>query len=691
MRRCKSLKSALHNVVSRDIKHDLRRRRVASACAALLICCASATHAAGSAANVAAAGNTDEVRQLASLPLDALLDLQVTGAARYAQRQSQTAASVTVITAAEIRALGYRTLADVLRSVRGVTVADDRSYAYLGVRGFYAPGDYNTRVLLLVDGNRLNDNVYDQAYLGSEFPIDLALVERVEFIPGQGSALYGANALFGVVNVITKAAGEPGTHGASISAGSGDLREARIADVHRLPDGTTLQWSASRRLVAGTDTFLAEQMQPDGSGGVSHGTDYERRTNLYVRADHGDWSATAVRSERLKGAPVLLGAVYGDPRTNNRDEHSLLDLTWHHVFDAETDATARWFMGHYLFVGHYAWDYPPVTVNEDLVTGQWWGVEARAMTRRWEGHTLLAGVELQQNTHLRQANADLNVAHTTYLDDSRSSQRAAVFAEDDIALTPQWNLTAGARWDRQRGYSGEFNPRLALVWHPSDAVDAKLIHGSAYRAPNAYEAFYRVDMAGGYKLNPDLRSETVRGTELALDWRAGAHDRVSASLFDNRASRLLTLELDPDGMYIFRNVGSVHAQGFELEGEHVWRGGARLRANLTVQRAHDSGSPQPLAGFAPRRMAKVMQVLPLTGDWSLGASWRGVSPRGAAAGYGALDLALTRPLPSAGWSVSASVFDLFDRRGADPGSDLERQPIVPQRGRSLLLQLDYGF
>src|SRR5688572_2228394 len=142
--------------------------------------------------------------QLADLPLDDLLNLEVTGASRTAQRRSTAAAAVTVITAAEIKALGHRTLADALRTVRGLNVVYDRSYSYLGVRGFFAPGDYNTRVLLLIDGNRVNDNLYDMAFIGSEAPIDIDLVERIEFIPGQGSPVYGANAFFGVINVVTR-------------------------------------------------------------------------------------------------------------------------------------------------------------------------------------------------------------------------------------------------------------------------------------------------------------------------------------------------------------------------------------------------------------------------------------------------------------------------------------------------------
>lgn len=115
---------------------------------------------------------------LASAGLDTLLDLDVSGASKFSLRMSETASAVSMITADQMHALGHRTLADVLRSMRGVVVSSDRAYSYLGVRGFAAPGDYNTRILLLVDGNRVNDTVYDQAFIGSEFPLDLDLVER---------------------------------------------------------------------------------------------------------------------------------------------------------------------------------------------------------------------------------------------------------------------------------------------------------------------------------------------------------------------------------------------------------------------------------------------------------------------------------------------------------------------------------
>src|SRR5437879_6238702 len=98
---------------------------------------------------IAAAAPAKDAGDLASLPLDALLDMTITGASRVSSSASETAAAVSVVTADEIRTQGWRTLADVLAGMRGVMVTSDRSYAYLGVRGFFAPGDYNTRVLLL--------------------------------------------------------------------------------------------------------------------------------------------------------------------------------------------------------------------------------------------------------------------------------------------------------------------------------------------------------------------------------------------------------------------------------------------------------------------------------------------------------------------------------------------------------------
>jgi len=118
---------------------------------------------------------------LADKSLEDLMSVEVGtvfGAARREQRVTEAPSSVTIVTAEDIRTFGWRTLAEVLGSVRGFYVTNDRNYTYVGVRGFGRPSDYNNRVLVLVNGHRYNDNVYDQALIGNEFPVDLALVEQ---------------------------------------------------------------------------------------------------------------------------------------------------------------------------------------------------------------------------------------------------------------------------------------------------------------------------------------------------------------------------------------------------------------------------------------------------------------------------------------------------------------------------------
>lgn len=141
---------------------------------------------------------------LTKLSLEDLLKVEVAGASKYLQKSAEAPASVSIITSDEIARFGYRTFSELLNGVRGFWVNYDRNYSYAGTRGFGRPGDYNTRILFLIDGHRLNDNIYDGAYIGTDFPLDLDLIDRVEIIRGPGSSVYGTNAFFAVVNVITK-------------------------------------------------------------------------------------------------------------------------------------------------------------------------------------------------------------------------------------------------------------------------------------------------------------------------------------------------------------------------------------------------------------------------------------------------------------------------------------------------------
>src|SRR5688572_31589873 len=173
-------------------------------------------------------------QSLPDLSIEHLMKLdagQVYGASERLQPVMEAPASISFITAEEIARYGYRTLADILRSIRGMYVLDDRNYSVIGTRGFALPGDYNSRMLLLVNGHRVNDNVYGQAEIGAEFGLDAAMFERVEIIRGPASSLYGDSAFFVVVNVITRDGSS--LAGGSITVEAGTLGTQLVREIGR--------------------------------------------------------------------------------------------------------------------------------------------------------------------------------------------------------------------------------------------------------------------------------------------------------------------------------------------------------------------------------------------------------------------------------------------------------------------------
>jgi iron complex outermembrane receptor protein len=655
-----------------------RLRRFALAWAIGALCAGSAAAAASEAA------------ALADLPLDDLLDLQVTGASRTAQRRSDAAGAVTVITAAEIKALGHRTLADALRTVRGLNVVYDRSYSYLGVRGFFAPGDYNTRVLLLIDGNRVNENLYDMAFIGSEAPIDIDLVERIEFIPGQGSPVYGANAFFGVINVVTRKLSDQRS-GVGLGVERYGGREGRATVSHQFEGGANWLLSASRRVYGGTDVTMpgiTSALAPDG---IAHGGDYERRSSAYLAVQAGDLAVHAAHADRIKGLGVPVAMVLGDTRNSYRDTETLLDMTLHRQLPRSSEWITRAFGGEYHFVGHYALDYPPITVNRDDDVGRWWGLETRLLTRQWAGHTVQAGVELQRSSTIRFRNYDLDDSRTTYLDFDRTDSRYSLYSQDRIELGRSTIVDIGVRVDRHYDQPGQTHPRIALIQHIGAEWVLKAIHGTAFRPPNGFERYYDVPTPGGYAVNPSLRPERVRGEELIVEWTPRGDTRLSMSAFETRAREMIVLDFDTvRDVYVFRNAGELRMRGLEFEIERHWRDGALLRANLSRQRANGSAGDS-FAELSPRTMAKAVIVLPLHPQWTLGIDAQAYSRRGPAAGFGIVNATVSTRLPGHGASLSFSALNLFDRAYDDPGSLPTLLPVVRQDGLSWRARLDVVF
>jgi len=635
-------------------------------------------------ASLACGGAALAQEDLALRPLGALLNMEVSGASKFPASLSETAAAATIITADQIRAFGYQTLGDVLRSVRGVLVSTDRTYTYLGVRGLSMPGDYNTRVLLLIDGNRVNDTVYDQAFLGSEFPLDLDAVDRVEFIPGQGSAVHGANALYGVVNVVTKKASGNTPTELSTTFGQGNSRQVRIGRGLSLSNGASLLLSASALRSAGTDAHYAPESTGEGER-ISSLTDHERNSKLFAKYAYGELTASFIYADRIKGLTDMSGTLFGDPRSQYRDTEALLDVSLSRRFNDTDRWRLRVYAGSYDFQADYA--VGSTTLNRDTAQSRWYGVEGNAFIERFDDHKLVLGGDAMVSPRRDQANFDL-APDAVYLDDRRRTSRISAFVEDQWSPAASVTITIGARYDQSRDAAGAFSPRLAAVWRASAELSLKAIHGSAYRPPNAYESYYTADTFRG---NPDLKSERVSGDELIAEYRPSGSDRWTVSAFRTRANRLIVQSVEESsGKLVYGNVGSFDVRGFEAGYEHVWDNGAALRTSLS---SHEYGgiSASDVSSSSAHRLGKMAASAPLAQGTTLAWETVLVSRRGGVSGYGLSNLTLVRSFERQRARLSFGLLDVFDRAPAEPGSDSVVQRPAPGYGRSLRVKAELAF
>ena len=149
-----------------------------------------------------------QVDSIVDIPFEQLLQTEIITAERLAKQISNAPSAVSIVTARDIKDFGYRSLSDILDSMRGLSMSHSSQYGYLAGRGFTNPNDYSGRITLLIDGYRAPDNFWGQIYFGNDGLLDVELIERVEYIPGSGSSDYGDSAFLGVINIITKKGAE---------------------------------------------------------------------------------------------------------------------------------------------------------------------------------------------------------------------------------------------------------------------------------------------------------------------------------------------------------------------------------------------------------------------------------------------------------------------------------------------------
>ncbi|MCS6799328.1 MAG: TonB-dependent receptor [Myxococcota bacterium] len=653
----------------------------------------------------------------ASVTVDASerLEREVTAVTRRAEGVERAPASVTLITAEEIAAFGYSTLWDAAGGTRGVYQTDDLTYASLGFRGFSSPTDYGNRVLVLMDGHTMNDDLLGGSYVGYDARGDLLDVRRIEIVRGPGSALYGTNAFFGVINVVTADRDEVPRPHASVATDGTSLARLRLGGGHALTDRIGGWASLTGVLSQGRSLYFPEFEPPRGPGGTVRDADGFEAYSGTARAWIGPLTVQGHLVRRRKRIPTgAFDTILGDPRTQTTDTRAFVELRYESAREGAVRPFGRVSLDHYAFAGDYAHDPPgapdpDVGVTHDRWSGWWASAEARLSARIASGLEVTAGAEGRQGLIGRLRGSD--DVSGVYLDEDGRGTVLSGYALGEIDFGPHLAVTAGGRVDWfSLIRSGAFSPRLALVAGPWPGGTVKLVGGSAFRAPSVYELRYNdggVTQLAAERLAP----ERIWTVEVEATHRFGDGLSLIGAAYYNRIGGLVGLVDVPDGdpstndpfRYANRSE-QVQTVGIETEIVREWRRGWMVAASVSLQRTRRgdllSDDVADRVPNSPEHMAAVKVAAPLfAGAATLAVRLRAEAPRlrilEGSEGPVALrgrptllgDVTLSGRIGRERGRWAIGVRNLFDWRYGHPGGEDLRQAFVPQPGRTFYFEL----
>ncbi len=637
------------------------------------------------------AGSDSNPPDLTELPLEALMNIElpkVYGASKFEQKTTEAPASISVVSSDEIKKYGHRTLGDVLQSVQGFHVSYDRNYSFLGTRGINL-GDFNSRVLLLVNGHRVNNNLTDGAFVDTAFILDVDLIDHVEVIRGPGSVLYGNNAFFGVINVVTRTGRQFNGAEASAEYAEFDTYKGRVTAGKRFTNGLEVVASASIYDSDGPEKlFYKEFNTPAQKNGIARNLDDDRFGSFFGSVSYQDFTLEGAYIEREKGNPTAqFGTTFGDPRLRTQDKRAYAAFKFAHSFPEIVDVNAQV----YYDRNELEIVYPVLpSVFKEVQSGEWWGMELQFTKRLWERHVVTFGAEFRDDFHQSDRISDQDSGQV-FTDINKRRESHGVYLQGDFAVLTNLHLNAGVRYDQYGDFDPSFNPRVALIYNPVKSATLKALYGTAFRAPNFLEL--------GDSRFQQVQPEEITSGELVYEQEIGQHLRTSVSGFYNQMDDLIVLE---NGN--FTNLDA-DAMGLEFALTGLWTNNIRTRVSYTVQRVEDRSGDRDLPD-SPEQLVKVNLSVPLLKDKIFaGIEYQYTSSRHTlfttstgqtlpgmdADGFGVVNLTLFSQNLVPNLEISASVYNLFDQKYSDPGSRFHIQDRLERDGRTFRCKLTYRF
>ena len=486
-------------------------------------------------------------------PLPVFQDQVVVTATCEPQSPGQVAAATTVLTGDELKATGVASVADALRWVPGVTVL--RSGLDNGVTSLFTRGTSSAHTLVMWDGVKLNSPFFG----GYDWSVPLALgLDRIEVVRGPYSALYGGDAIGGVVQLFPTVAGGNAVS-ALVEGGGEGWRRAEIEGT-----ATSGPWTA---VVAGGSR--------DGTGPLVNDDFSSRAALASVSAALGEEARLGVllhRTTALAQIPFS-GAVLTPHRSTDAGETlAAVPFHWRFDRDGELDVTLSRVERDLRYSDP---DDASGFVRSDTTADS---DGARVVVhQRWGAHAVVAGGEWQGDVVTDGSNYGVNL-------DRVRRTTGSLFVQDSWSPAGRLSVLAGVRWDRSAPWGSELSPRATVSWD-GRPWRAWVSFGRAFRAPSLGELYY--PYAGNPALAPERSQSAEAGALLPVAGGASAFQVVA---FANRQRDLIDFDF---ATYAYANVARARQDGVEGSWVAALGRGGHATAALTWMQTRD-GSGQEL-------------------------------------------------------------------------------------------------
>lgn len=664
-------------------KHDVNKN---AAVTQLLVACL--------ALNAPAHAGT-ELDRLLALSMEDLLSLKIRISTNTEQTLSKAPSVVSVITAEDIRATGATNLTEVLQGVPGIYVRENL-FAFRPQVTFR--GAAGTHTLLMVNGEPMRDLVWSSGIFWKGLPA--SMIERVEIIRGPGTALFGSDASAGVINVITRTAGRIEQSEAGLRAGSFDTQAGWVRHGGSW-NGFDIGFTAELSRTDGHDPFIST----DGlaaSGKAGYG--WQGRDIRFSMAKQ-NWRLLADYTGHSNLETGMSGGGVLDPVTQARDNRFDAALLFNdESFSRDWGLNAEL---RYSYLDYSSGDgfqerppsfaYPDGQLNRMQsserglraeISGLYTGIHKHAI-RLGGGYGFkdLHRVEQQVNfgigpngTTLPAGGPLVDLSNTPYaFAPEKMRQISYLYLQDIWNLAPDWELTAGARYDYYSDFGRTLNPRLALVWQGSERFTTKLMYGKAFRAPSYLELYAQTAATNP---NPDLTPERSNTWDLSFQYAAAKDFKLGLVLYRFEQSNLIAANASTQ--FKFLNVGNRTSHGVELEAQ--WQATKKLR--LAGNLAHIEESDATFPKSVPRDKAYLRADWAFLPGWSWNLQANMIGKRAGVSAYNLVDTTLHCSARK-DWNFSASIRNLFDADAREFSAPLPDSLPLPER--SFYLEAKYAF